>query len=331
MPRPAPAQLSLFGPPEDAGASRRPKLAAVSPELEELGRRLPAHVHLGTSTWSFPGWAGILWARAYSQTLLAREGLWAYGQHPLLRGVGIDRTYYQPLSPEELAAYAAQVPEGFRFVTKAQEVLTLSRFPDRDRYGDKRGLVNPLFLDAAYATDQVVGPMVEGLGATAGPLVFQFSPQDLGEPLPFIEKLFHFLDALPKGPLYAVEIRNREILCPQYALALADAGAAHCYTVHPRMPSLTHQRERTDAVSLAPEAALVVRWMLQPGQTYEGARARYQPFNELVDEDPHHRQTIAELVRDAVGLGRPAFVTVNNKAEGSAPLSVFALAKQVVG
>lgn len=324
------SQLTLFGAP-DRPSVRRPHLKAVSPEHEALGRRMPSDVHLGTSTWSFPGWAGILWAKEYSQTLLARQGLRAYGEHPLLTGAGIDRTYYQPLPAEDFAEYADQVPDGFRFVTKAQEVLTLSRFPHHDRYGDKRGQDNPLFLHAAYAVDEVVGPMVDGLGSKAGPLVFQFAPQDLGRPLQFVERLFEFLNALPKGPLYAVEIRNREILSPQYALALADAGASHCFTVYPRMPDLQTQWDATVGTALAPEGCLVLRWMLHPGLTYRSARERYQPFHRIVDDDPKHREAIASFVREMHGRGRPAFVTVNNKAEGSAPLSVFKLAEAVVG
>ncbi len=323
------SQLTLFGQPEEP-ALRRPHLKAVAPEHEEIARRMPSQVHLGTSTWSFPGWAGVLWAKEYSQRLLARQGLRAYGEHPLLNGAGIDRTYYQPLPAQDFAEYAAQVPEGFRFVTKAQDVLTWRRFPGHERYGDRKGQDNPRFLDAAYATQECVGPMVDGLGSKAGPLVFQFPPQDLGEPLAFIEQLFEFLEALPKGPLYAVEIRNGEILSPHYALALADAGASHCFTVYPRMPDLQTQWDATAAQALAPEGCLVVRWMLRPGLTYKSAGERYRPFRRLVDEDVENRRTIASFIRDLHGRGRPAFVTVNNKAEGCAPASVFELAGAVV-
>jgi uncharacterized protein YecE (DUF72 family) len=322
------AQLTLFGAPEPADKNA-PKLAAVDPELEALAEGLPPGLHMGTSTWSFPGWVGFLWAREYPKTRIAREGLVAYSGHPLLRGVGLDRTYYQPLPAEDYADYAAQVPEGFRFVVKAHEALTVSVWPEHDRYGNRRGQTNPLFLDAAYAVEEVVGPMLEGLGDKAGALVFQFAPQDLGAPLDFIERLFHFLEALPREGRYAVEIRNRQVLRPQYALALADAGASHCFTVHPRMPPLRVQWEKTSGVAWAPEAPLVLRWMLRPGQTYDGARRRYEPFNQLVDPDPDNRRAVAELIRRATDSGREAFVTVNNKAEGSAPLTIFELAREI--
>ncbi|HWN44099.1 MAG TPA: DUF72 domain-containing protein, partial [Thermoanaerobaculia bacterium] len=205
-------QLQLFPglAPEPAKEGVGP--ADFSAELIELGRTLPEDVYLGGSTWSFPGWRDLVYDAKYSESKLAREGLAAYGQHPLLRCVGIDRTYYAPIEAREFADYAAQVPDGFRFVVKAHEACTVSRYPDWPRYGAVRGQVNPLFLDPAYAADAVVAPFVEGLGQKAGALLFQFSPQDLGVPERFADELRSFLCALPRGPVYAVEVRNREIL-----------------------------------------------------------------------------------------------------------------------
>jgi len=332
-------QLSLFT-EEELPTPHRVHPAEVAEDLAELGRRLPPGLHLGTSSWSFPGWRGIVWEGNHSGSVLAREGLGAYARHPLLTGVGIDRTYYQPLSAEEFADYREQVPEElrprFRFVVKAHEVLTLARFPDHDRYGTKRGETNPSFLDEIYAIQAVIEPMIEGLLETAGALVFQFAPQDLGDPLAFIEKLFLFLDGLPKvhrghRPIYAVEVRNRELLRPQYALALADAGAVPCLTVHPRMPEPAVQWRATTEVARPEHGALVARWMLQPGQSYDGARQRYDPFDRLVDPDPERRGELAELARESLAREEPVLITVNNKAEGSAPLSVFELARAIVG
>jgi hypothetical protein len=75
--------------------------------------------------------------------------------------------------------------------------------------------------------------------------------------------------------------------------------------------------------------ALVVRWNLGGGRRYEDARRRYAPFDRIVDPDPDTRNQLAELAADAARAGRPAFITVNNKAEGCAPRSVEALAQAV--
>jgi uncharacterized protein YecE (DUF72 family) len=247
--------------------------------------------------------------------------------------VGIDRTFYMPIEAREFAEYAAQVPDGFRFVVKAHEACTVSRYPDWPRYGSVRGQVNPLFLDPAYAADAVVAPFVEGLGPKAGALLFQFSPQDLGVPERFADELRSFLCALPRGPVYAVEVRNREILTPAYADALAEARAVHCHNVHPRMPDILAQarlagigdkdRPRTPIT--------LVRWLLGPGMTYEDAGRRYAPFNRIQAPDENARRALTTLARNALAAGRPFVCTVNNNAEGCAPLSIEALARVITG
>ena len=88
--------------PDPMAARVRP--ATVDETLQRLGRQLPQDVYLGTSSWSFPGWQGLVYADAYSESLLAREGLAAYAQHPLLRMVGIDRGYYQPMPSRRVRA-----------------------------------------------------------------------------------------------------------------------------------------------------------------------------------------------------------------------------------
>ncbi len=169
-----------------------------------LASRLPGDVRFGTTSWSFPGWAGIIYGADVAPKLLASDGLTAYAQHPLLRAVEIDRTYYGPLPASVLRAFAADVSDDFRFVVKAHEDCVVSRFPLHPRYGKKRGEANPRYLDAAYAADAVVGPFQEGLGANGGALLFQFPPHEVTEPVRFADELHAFLDRLPKGPTYAV-------------------------------------------------------------------------------------------------------------------------------
>lgn len=321
-------QLQLFPglvAPEREGVAP----TSFSEELVELGRVLPEDVYLGGSTWSFPGWRGLVYEGKHSESKLSHEGLVAYGQHPLLRCVGVDRTHYAPVAAKDFAGYAAQVPDHFRFVVKAHEACTISRWPDRPRYGDQRGQVNPLFLDPAYAADQVVAPFVEGLGLKAGALLFQFAPQDLGVPDRFADELRRFLCALPRGPVYAVEVRNREILTPAYADALAEARACHCHNVHPRMPDVVTQ-SRLAGTDRPRTPITLVRWLLGAGMTYEQAGRLYAPFNRLVSPDEAARKALTQLAHNALAAGRPFVCTVNNNAEGCAPLSIEGLAQRIV-
>lgn len=303
--------------------------APLPADLDGAPAALPAGLRLGTSSWAFPGWAGLVYGHRVGEQMLARQGLGAYSRHPLLRAVSVDRTFYAPLGADDFRDYARMVPPEFRFVVKAHAALTtpidrqarnVAVTPDVDR-----------FLDLRYAIERVVTPAIEGLGERLGALLFQFPPFGLPyarEPQLFVNALGAFLDALPRGPQYAVELRNREVLGPAYADALARNGATHCFNVHPRMPGVIEQ-----AAVLGENAWLsgtvVVRWMLHPQQDYEAARERYFPFDRIVDPDPANRAAVATLVARILGRGNEAIVIANNKAEGCAPLTLFGLAREL--
>jgi uncharacterized protein YecE (DUF72 family) len=312
-------QRSLFDPRPD-------------PDAAALAAALPPNLRLGTSSWAFPGWAGIVYERAASAQTLSRKGLAEYARHPLLRAVGLDRTHYAPIDAAQFRAHAAQVPADFRFLVKAHEWCTLFRFPEHPRYGARGGQENPAFLDPEYAAREVVAPAVEGLGAKLGVLLFQCAPQPLaplGGAAAFTARLHRFLAALPKlpdGACVAVEVRNAELLAPDYVAALEDAGAVHCVTAHARMPPVP---EQAAAARVLGARHVVVRWMLHRSQSYDGALERYAPFGRLVDEDPATRADIARLVVAAATASATVTVVINNKAEGSAPLSVLALAREL--
>ena len=319
-------QLDLFG---SAAAAPPVDGAEISLEVMDVARRLPDRIRMGTSSWSFPGWAGLVWAGRHAADVLSRDGLPAYARHPLLRAAGIDRTFYAPLPAGGFALHAAQVPDGFRFLVKASRLCTFPALRDEPGRGPPRE--NPRFLDAAFARDAVVAPAVEGLGDRLGALLFQFPPLPRGEtrdPPRFAARLSAFLSALPRGPRYAVEIRDAELLSPGYAAALSASGAAHGFTVHPSMPSLETQAA---TVPVEDQPQLVVRWMLGHGRGYEEARDLYSPFDRLAAPDPGSRASVAELLRRAVRAGKEGLVIVNNKAEGSSPLSIVELARAVAG
>ena len=305
-------QLSLFGEPP-RGEAVGP--AVVPDALRLLAAALPAGVRLGTSSWSFPGWEGRVYDRQATVAHLARHGLAAYARHPLLRAVGIDRTYYAPIAAGDFAAYARAVPSDFRFLVKAASACT-----------DPAS--NPTFLDADFAAAEVVAPYALGLGERAGALVFQFPP--LGAewtqaPERFAESLARFLSRLPAGAVYAVELRDRALFGEGYVAALRAGGALHAYTAHPRMPAIGEQRR-----IVGPSPMVVGRWMLHAGLGYEAALERYAPFSRIVDEDLPTRSAFAALCREQIATGGTVLLTANNKAEGSAPETVARLAEQIV-
>jgi uncharacterized protein YecE (DUF72 family) len=302
-------------------------LAAVSPSAAEqaLRAQLPDTLWMGAMTWSYPGWAGIVYAQAHGEKLLAQRGLTAYARMPLLRAAEIDRAYYEPLTASVYAAYAAQVPAEFRFLVKAHEDCTVRRFPLHARYGKKRGLDNPRYLDAAYAS-ALIAQMEAGLAHKLGAVLFQFSPEEEREPQRFAQRLHGFLRGLPRHVPVAVELRNAALLTAAYGAALADAGAVHCHNAWTAMPSVLDQARALPKQTRRP---LVVRWLLRRGERFADARARYEPFTKIVAEDPDTRADVARLAGLAHAHQVPVLLLVDNKAEGCAPLSIGLLAAQI--
>lgn len=326
-------QLSLLGegasPVTSDGDRDRGRVApaAVDEALRDLASKIPASVHLGTSSWSFPGWQGIVYERApnLAATELARSGLAAYAQHPLFRTVGIDRSFYAPIPDAELRAYAAAVPEDFRFLVKAPAVITDAA--RRDGRGAPMS-VSETFLDAALAVDTFVGPVTATLGDKAGPLVFQLSPlASFAAPERVIDALERFLLALPRGPTYGVEVRDPELVGRRLLEALSRAGARYVVSIHARMPPASVQVRFAGAL---PPGPFIARWNLLAEHSYESAKASFAPFDRLVVEDPATRGHLADAVLEAVRTRQPAFVVANNKAEGSAPLTLRKLAENMV-
>ena len=319
------SQLDFFGAEEDAddGVAARVAAAPQDDGLHDLGARLPRTLWLGTSSWSYPGWEKLVFGKRYTPTQLSRDGLHAYAQHPLLRWVGIDRSFYGPMPAEAFQRYAAQTPEDFRFVVKSQQVLQTALTD---------GFPNPLFLDAAYAIDSVVGPAREGLGKKLAFILFQFPPQDvlrLGGSAGvdgFVNRLYRFLRALPQDVRYAVEVRTPALFTERYAQALLHTRALPVLAGWNGLPTLMEQAALTQAHQ---HDSLFIRWMLHEGLRFEEAEGRYEPFDRIIDPDPETRAQAVQLTRAALGEGKNAYVIISNQAEGSAPLSHGAFAREL--
>ncbi|MGI4777337.1 MAG: DUF72 domain-containing protein [Janthinobacterium lividum] len=305
----------------------------AEPEVVALAHALSPRIRLGTSSWSYPGWAGMVWHQPYADSMLSRHGLTAYAAHPLFRAVSVDKGFYKPLSVLEYARFAAAVPSDFRFVVKAPSVVTDALVRDKEGRGKQ---LNPAFLNPDIAVSEFVQPAIDGLGEKIGALVFQLSPLPmpmLANPQPLLERLATLLHALPAlRPLapdgvIAVEVRDPQLLGQALANVLRKAGATFCLGLHAKMPTIESQLPMLRALWPGP---LVCRWNLNPlngAYGYEDARDLYAPYDRLVDIDLPTRESLARVANAAARAGHPVYITVSNKAEGSAPLSVRGLAE----
>lgn len=284
-------------------------------------------VRVGTSSWAYEGWQGLVYHRSYPKSRFSQDTLTEYAAYavdgaPLFSTVGIDHSFYRPVDTKQLAHYADQVPEHFRFCSKVWEELTIPAYANLPRYGAKAGKPNQRFLDADAFCELVLAPTQAGLGDKMGPLMFEFQRWGMDTET-FLDALDQFLGKLPPGPPYATEVRNPSILGARYRDILRAHGVAHVYNHWTAMPPLLEQHRLLESTFTAP--FVVLRLLTPLGLAYEKAVERYKPYNRIVQAQPRMRQDTSVLVRQAVADGKSAYVLVNNRSEGCSPLTIQAI------
>jgi uncharacterized protein YecE (DUF72 family) len=292
--------------------------------LRDVAAALPANVRFGTSSWSFPGWQGLVYSQKRAASWLAREGLREYARHPLLTTVGVDRSYYAPVPDEDFRRYAEQLPDGFPCCCKAPGLVTSPVGLERGR-----AEANPEFLSADRFVADLIDPVARSFAGHAGPFILQFPPMLRRSgiaPTVFLEGLDKFLDSLPREFQYAVEVRDRALLSDAYVRVLEANGAAHVYNSWTAMPM---PGDQAAVVPVGKMPFVMVRLLLRPGATYEEQREAFAPFDRIPEPHEEVRGQVVDLVGQAVARAIPAYVLVNNKAEGSSPLTIEAIASRL--
>ena len=189
-------------------------------------------------------------------------------------------------------------------------------------------IANPYFLNAKLCNYLVLSRIAtRHLSRTLTPLLLAF--QRHGMPSEELcARLDPFFGQLPNDFNYAVEIRNAGLLGSLYRETLETHGIAHVYNHWSYMPSLAEQHQCLERFT----APFTVLRLLTPlKMSYEAAKARAEPYNKIVGELPEMRRDTIELVKKAMADKRQAYVVVNNRSEGNAPLTIQALIKTLQG
>ncbi len=293
------------------------------------GATLPAGLYLGTSTWAFSGWKGVVYKESYkSEKDFTARSLREYATIPWFRTACIDSFFYAPPKPETLASYASLVPSTFRWVSKVWERITIGVYPKHPRYGASAGGENSDFLNVDLFKDKVLTPYDQpGVLERTGPFVFQFPPFS-PRAMPyeaFVDRLGEFLRRLPTGLQYAVEVRNPELLTGEYFQALNEVGATHCFN-HWNSMIPVHQQMRLAAAAGGLTADFFVARLLTPlGTSYQNAEEQFAPYDQVRQPNAQMRSDVVKLLMRAVSTSKQAFVTANNKAEGNSPLTMVSI------
>jgi hypothetical protein len=93
------------------------------------------------------------------------------------------------------------------------------------------------------------------------------------------------------------------------------------------MPALSGQHAALERTLTA--GFVLLRLLTPQGLSHADAVRRYAPYDRLIQPIPRMRTDTLALVEQAVAEGRTAYVLVNNRAEGNAPMTIQALADQI--
>lgn len=310
---------SLFDTEETAGFDRD----RLRERLHELAVR---RVFIGGSSWKYEGWVGQIYSRSrytvrgrFSKKQFEDNCLAEYATvFPTVCG---DFAFYQFPSDQFWAKLFRQTPELFRWGFKVPEQITVERWPVHPRYGALAGLENPSFLDHALLEQSFLKALTPWKDRV-GVLIFEFGASRQKDPAPFVEKLDRFLDRLPSGWRFAIEIRTPEFLCDLYFDCLRAHDVTHVYNAWARMPEIGEQMLMTKSRT---SDLIVARALLRKGRPYEEAVQSFSPYTHVQDVNLPVRQSLRDLIGVALVDGVPAFLFVNNRLEGNSPGTIVAI------
>lgn len=174
------------------------------------GNHLQQHqrIRVGVGGWTFEPWRNNFYPRGLPH---GKELEYASRK---LTAIEVNGTYYSTFKPPTFARWRDETPDGFMFSLKANRFATNRK----------------LLASAGESIERFVGSGIGELGAKLGPVVWQFMPAKVFDPVDFEA----FLALLPKSvdgrPLrHVLDVRHESFNTPEY---LALARKYGCVTVH---------------------------------------------------------------------------------------------------
>lgn len=301
----------------------RDELAAGVAQLAAQG------IYIGTSSWKYEGWLGLIYNEdryrtrgKLSKAKFQKTCLYEYAK--IFKTVCLDGGFYQFPSEKMIEGLLSQVPSDFRLSIKVTEDITVKRFPNIPRYGKRAGTANERFLDADLFVASFLTPLARHRHQI-GTLIFEFShfhPGDWERGRQFVEALDLFLSRLPQGWDYSVEVRNKNLLQPEYFETLSRHGVSHVFNSWSKMPPVIEQIRSPGSFTTDFATA---RFLLKPGRNFEQAVEYFQPYKEIKEAYPEGREALLQLLTLPTPVGHPGrrFLYVNNRFEGCSLWTIY--------
>ncbi len=254
-----------------------------------------ATLRLGTSAFTAAGWPGTF----YPEDAPASEYLRYYAQH--FDTVEVDSTFYRIPSASMVGNWYARTPSGFLFAVKAPQTITHEK----------------VLLDCEGELKSFLSVM-DGLREKLGPILFQFpyfNRQAFASADAFLKRLSLFLNQLPRGRRFAVEIRNKAWLTPP----LLDLLRKHCVALalidHPWMPRPKEILGRFDPITAD---FTYIRWL----GDRKGIEERTKTWDKVIVDRRRELEEWVEACRNFNQRNIAIFAFANNHYAGHAPATI---------
>lgn len=297
-------------------ASRtRPRASPFPPDF--LDRRLSSQVlgriRFGTSSWSEKAWAGVF----YPAGLPPSEQLAFYATQ--FHSVEADVTYYRVPDRKLVEGWARKTPDGF--VLSAKFPRSIVHAGETSQRDTRKVLVREHTKEDVDLFLNVMGL----LGAKCGPLVLQFpyfNRQAFPERGPFLERLAAFLDALPPGFRYGVELRNQAWIDSELLDVLRVHNVALVMVDLAYLPHPAHVAERLDLLTADFAYGRLIG-------DRKGIGALTDRLDRVVMDQSERLSRWAVLLHELRQRVPETYVYANNHYAGYAPATVGDLAARV--
>ncbi|NTU72958.1 DUF72 domain-containing protein [Candidatus Roizmanbacteria bacterium] len=274
-------------------------------------------LRIGTCSWKYDSWQGLIYPQGNEINYLQE-----YSRH--FSTVEVDQWFWSLFKgntvvlpkTEVVREYAASVPPGFTFSIKVPNSITLTH-----HYNKKRSV--PLDPNPHFLSTELMGKFLqtlEPLGDHIGPLMFQFeylNKNKMASLNHFNEMFEVFLQGLPAGYQYCIEIRNPNYLKEEYFDFLADHHLGPVFLQGYYMPSIFDLYEKFKNRLSDP---VVLRLH---GLDRQGIEERTKNvWDKIVDPRDDELLHLRNIVNDLRERRHHVYIYVNNHYEGSAPRTI---------
>jgi uncharacterized protein YecE (DUF72 family) len=254
-----------------------------------------AKIHIGTSAFTAAGWENAF----YPAGMKAADYLTYYATK--FATVEVDSTFYPTPSVATVNGWARKVPEGFVLAAKVPQIITHEKILQHCDDDLKH------FLET-----------MDLMGDKLGPLLFQFgyfNKTAFKGGKEFLARLEPFLNKLPKGYRFALEIRNKQWLTAEFFDLLRAHKVAYALIDQAWMPLASEIFEKFDPITAD---FTYVRLL----GDRKGIEKQTKIWDNVIVDRSKELMSWVNVCQRMTRRGVATYVYVNNHYAGFAPATV---------